>query len=63
MDPSAVCNIEREVPGNTAESRSSPSMTTSGVAQEAMDYEAWRVLLRSVCGRIMRRGCCVVGRC
>ena len=48
MDPNADCNNEQEGPDAVTRTMPSQLMTASGAGLVAMEYEAWRVLLRSV---------------
>jgi AraC-like DNA-binding protein len=56
MDSSAACNIEHEVQDRTAQIKPSPLTAAPGIELDALDYEAWRVLPRSVCGRYSPEG-------
>jgi AraC family transcriptional activator of tynA and feaB len=56
MDSIAACNAEHDVPERTTQTKPSPLTVPPGVEQEAMEYEAWRALLRSVCGRYSPEG-------
>jgi AraC-like DNA-binding protein len=56
MDPNADCNSEQAAPDGVAQTMSSQLMTARGAEPGAMKYEAWRVLLRAVCGRYSPEG-------
>jgi AraC family transcriptional activator of tynA and feaB len=55
MDPNVDRDSDQETPDG-AQTTSNPSMTASPIELQSMDYEAWRVLLRSVCGRYSPQG-------
>jgi AraC family transcriptional regulator, positive regulator of tynA and feaB len=56
MDLIAAGNAEHGVPDRTTQTKPGSLMGPPGVKPEAMEYEAWRVLLRSVCGRYSPEG-------
>jgi AraC family transcriptional regulator, positive regulator of tynA and feaB len=56
MDPDADWNNEQAATGGVAQTMPSQLMTARGAEPVAMEYEAWRVLLRSVCGRYSPEG-------
>jgi AraC-like DNA-binding protein len=58
MDRNVDYTSEQEAPGNATTTRSSPFMAlpVPAVEPKAMDFEAWRVQLRSLCGRYSPEG-------
>jgi AraC family transcriptional activator of tynA and feaB len=56
MDPSVDCDSEQEARDCTTATISSPLMAVPAVEPKPMDYEEWRVQVRSVCGRYSPEG-------
>jgi hypothetical protein len=58
MDRNVDYNSEQKAPDNATATRSSPFMgrPVPAVEPKAMDFEAWRVQLRSLCGRYSPEG-------
>ena len=50
MDPNVDCDSEQEARDCTTAAISSPFMAVPAVEPKPMDYEEWRVQVRSVCG-------------
>jgi AraC family transcriptional regulator, positive regulator of tynA and feaB len=56
MASSSACDVQHEVPDGTADSMPRSLAAISGGEQGGLDYEAWRELVRSACGRYSAEG-------
>jgi AraC family transcriptional activator of tynA and feaB len=56
LDPRTDCSNEQEDSDAATQTKPSQLVTASGAEPVAMEYEAWRVSLRSVCGRYSLEG-------
>jgi hypothetical protein len=57
MSRSVDYDSKQEAPDGTTATMSNPFTAVQAAAPRAMEYEAWLVQLRSVCGPIQPRGC------
>jgi AraC family transcriptional regulator, positive regulator of tynA and feaB len=56
MNPNVDCNCKQEAHDSDTATMSSPSTAVHAAEPKAMEYEAWRVLLQSACGRYSPEG-------
>jgi hypothetical protein len=56
MDPNVDCDSEQEARDCTTATVSSPFVAVPAVEPKSMDYEEWRVRVRSFCGRYSPEG-------
>jgi hypothetical protein len=56
MDPNVHCDSEQEARDCTTATMSSPFMAVPAVEPKPMEYEEWRVQVRSVCGAYSPEG-------